>query len=181
MNKIYVLVPLICVLIFGGFYWNFEKGYEARIEAKRHDDEVKLKAKQAADTAAREKAFKDAIDAAARRKKEREDKDRIEEEKKKARLDAEDHRQHVFDDRNRLRDQVKRLHSEVDAVKAEIAKLEDEKTNYNKELAFLREYVKKAEANQKYYYDLLDRIAAADDAAAKAKAAAEAAAKAAKG
>jgi hypothetical protein len=179
MNKIYILVPLIGVLVFGGFYWNFDKGFEARVEAKKQADQAAAKAKIERDNAARAVAVKAAVEAAERRKAERAEKERVEEAKKKARLDAEDHRQHVFDDRNRLRDEVKRLHTEVDGVKTEIAKLDEEKKHSADELVFVREYVKKAEANQKYYYDLLDRIAAADDAAAKAKAAAEAAAKAA--
>ena len=48
----------------------------------------------------------------------------------------------------------------------------DEKKRHLDEGAFLRTYVKKAEANVKYYYDLLDKIAAAEDAKAKADAAA---------
>jgi hypothetical protein len=44
------------------------------------------------------------------------------------------------------------------------------------EQVFLRTYVKQAESNVKYYYDLLDKIAAAEKARA-AEAAAAAAAK----
>jgi colicin import membrane protein len=174
MNKIYVLVPLIGLLVFGGFYYQFEKGFNERAAVAKAQAAADLKAKQIKENAAREKAVVNAIAAAAQRKAEREEKDRIEEAKKKARLDAEDHRQHVFDERNRLRDQVRRLKGEVDEVKADITKLELEKKHSVSELAFQEEIAKKAEANQKYYYDLVDKIAAADAAAAKA--AAEAAA-----
>jgi colicin import membrane protein len=180
MNKIYVLVPLLGILIFGGFYYQFDKGFEERAAKAKALVAADIKAKQERDRQAREAAIKAAVVAAETRKAERAEKDRIEEAKKKARLDAEDHRQHVFDERNRLRDQVKRLKSEVDGVKAEVAKLEAEKKHAADELVFQREFVAKAEANQKYYYDLLDKIAAADAAAAKAAADAAAVAKAAK-
>jgi chromosome segregation ATPase len=177
MNKIYILVPLISVLVFGGFYLNFTKTYEARIaEAKaKVEEERKLKAKR--DIAAREQAIKAAIEAQEKRKKEREEKERIEEGKKKARLDAEDRRQRTFDERKRFRDQVDRLKKEIEVVKADIAKLEQERKNHLDEQAFLRDYVKKAETNVKSYYDLIDKIAAADAAAAKAAADAAAAAR----
>jgi chromosome segregation ATPase len=176
MNKIYFLAPLIGLLIFGGFYWNFSRGFEARLEAKRVADAIVLRAKQDHENALREQAFKAAIDAAAKRKADREERDRIEEAKKKARADAEDHRLKVFDDRNRFRDQGKRLKEQLDTVKGEIAKLDEEKKNASAELVFIQGFVKKAEANQKYYYDLVDKIAAADAAAAKAAADAAAAA-----
>jgi len=33
MNKVYIIVPLIALAVFGGFYMNFSKGYAAKIEA----------------------------------------------------------------------------------------------------------------------------------------------------
>ena len=64
----------------------------------------------------------------------------------------------------------------LEGIVSEINKIEDEKKKHQDELSFLKTYVKQAEANVKYYYDLLDKI----DAAEKAKAAAAAAAAAAK-
>ena len=58
-------------------------------------------------------------------------------------------------------------------MKAEVAKLQDQRQSHLDEQKFLKEYVKQAEANVKYYYDLIDKLAAAEAA----KAAAEAAAK----
>ena len=174
MNKIYILVPLIGMLLFGGYYLNFNKGYEAAKADKAKEAEALIKAKKELDLKNREKAFQQAIEAAAKRKLEREEKERIETAKKEARLQAEEHRQKTFDDRKLLREQVERLKKEVAAVQAEVAKFEEEKKQRSSELSFLTEFVKKAEANQKYYYDLLDKIAAAD--AAKAKAEADAAA-----
>ncbi|HEY4301636.1 MAG TPA: hypothetical protein VGM73_12230 [Candidatus Didemnitutus sp.] len=176
MNKIYILVPLIALLIFGGFYYNFEKNFEAHVAERKAAEEKATKERVAAENATREKAFQDAIKAAEARKIEREKIAKLKEKKKQDRLDAEDHRQHTFDERNRLRDQVKRQKNDLDVVKAEIAKLDEQKAQSTKELTFLHEFVTKAESNQKYYYDLLDRIAAADAARAAAEAAAAAAA-----
>lgn len=177
MNKIYILVPLIGVLLFGGVYLNFTKSYDAKQAAIKAQQEEDRKAKIKRDIAAREQAIKAAVEAQEKRKKEREEKDRIEEEKKKARLDAEDRRQRTFDDRKRARDQADRLKKDIDVVKADIAKLEDERKRHLDEQTFLKEYTRKAETNVKTYYDLLDKIEAADKAKAEAEKAAKAAAK----
>lgn len=177
MNKIYILVPLIGMLLFGGYYLNFSKGYEAAKDAKKKEAEAIIKAKKDLDLKNREVAFKAAIEAAAQRKLEREKKEQIETAKKEARLQAEELRQKTFDDRKLLRETVERLKKEVAAIQAEVAKFEEEKKQHTNELTFLKEFVQKAEANQKYYYDLLDKIAAADAAKAKAEADAALAAK----
>lgn len=171
MNKIYILVPLLGLLLFGGYYMNFNKGYVQRQAEQKIAAEAVIKAKKEQDLKNREKAFQMAIEAAAKRKIEREEKTRIEDAKKEARLQAEEARQKAFDDRKLLREQVDRLKKEVAAVQAEIAKYEEEKNGRIKELAFLKDFVVKAEANQKYYYDLLDKIAAADAARTAAEAA----------
>lgn len=170
MNKIYILVPLVGLLLFGGYYMNFNKGYVATQLAQKQAAEAVIQAKKEQDLKNREIAYKQAIEAAEKRKIERAEKDRIEEEKKLARLQAEDYRQHTFDDRKRFREQAERLKKEVAAVQAEVTKFEEVKKQHNTELASLKELVKKTEASQKYYYDLLDKIAAADAAKAAADA-----------
>ena len=170
MNKIYILLPVIGMLLFGGYYMNFSKGYEAARETQRQAAEAVIKAKKETDLKNREKAFQTAIEAAAKRKLEREEKERVETAKKEARLQAEEQRLQAFDNRKLLREQVDRLKKEVAAVQAEVDKFEEEKKQRTNELTFLKEFVQKAEANQKYYYDLLDKIAAADKAKADAEA-----------
>lgn len=174
MNKIYILVPIIGMLLFGGYYLNFDKGFVRAQNEKKAAADAVVKAKKELDLKNREKAFQLAIEAAAKRKLEREEKTRIDDAKKEARLQADERRDKAAADRKLLREQVERLKKEVAAVQNEVAKFEDEKKQRTSELTFLKEFVQKAEANQKYYYDLLDKIAAAD--AAKAKAEAEAAA-----
>ncbi len=177
MNKSYFIFPLLGLLIFGGFYLNFEKSFQAKqVEAKAKADDIK-KAKAKQDIANREAAIKAAIEAQAKRKAEREERDRVEDAKKTARQDAEDLRQRNYDERNKLREQATRLKKDLEEVKAATAKVAEERKKFVDEKAFLMTYVKQAEANVKYYYDLLDKITAAETARAAAEAAAAAAKK----
>ena len=81
-------------------------------------------------------------------------------------------------DKNSQTDKVRRLKKDLEEVQEEVKKIELEKKTLADEQSFLKDYVKRAESNQKYYTDLMDKIAAAE--AARAKAAADAAAAAAK-
>jgi hypothetical protein len=177
MNKVYIIFPLIVVLIFGGFYLVFNRNYEARLEAVRAKARAEHEVRAKAEIVAREKAIQDAIEASKRRELDRKEKERLEEARKTARQDAEDRRLQARDDRNKFRDQVSRLKKELDDVKATFAKIDEERKRHVEEQAFLKTYVKQAEANVKYYYDMLDKIAAAEAARAAAEAAAAAAAK----
>ena len=177
MKKVYFIFPLLGVLVFTGFYLNFTKTYEANIATTKLKADEEKKAKAQLEIKNREIAIKAAIDAQEKNKKKREEKERIEEAKKTARQDAEDRRQHTYDERNKLRDQVARLKKDLEEVKTATAKIVEEKKHFTDEDAFLRTYVKQAESNVKYYYDLLDKIADAEKKAAEAAAAAAAAAK----
>ena len=176
MNKVYIIFPLIGLLIFGGFYVNFSRQYEAKIAQQKLDAEAVKKAKALQEIHNREIAIQAAIDAQAKRKKERDEAAAIEEAKKVARQEADDGRSRAYEDRNRFRDQVGRLHKDLDLLKETIAKISVEKQHNLEEDTALKVYVKQTESNVKYYYDLLDKIAAAEKAAAEAAAAAAAAA-----
>jgi hypothetical protein len=177
MNKVYIIFPLIGLLIFGSFYYSFDKSYSAKLAAIKASIEDAKKAKLHQQEIDRQNAYKAATEASALRKKEKEERDRIDEAKKTARQEAEDLRQRTYDDRNKFRDQVSRLKKELEDVKSTFAKINDDKKHYADEDAFLKTYVKQAESNAKYYYDLLDKVAAAEKASADAAAAAAAAAK----
>jgi hypothetical protein len=177
MNKVYLILPLIGLLIFGGFYYRFTSSYDVRVKAEQVKVEQEKKERVARDITNRELAIKAAIETQAKRKIEREKKEAVEEAKRVARQEAEDHRLRTYDDRNKLRDQVSRLKKDLEEVKAATTKVADEKKRHTDEEAFLKTYVKQAEANLKYYYDLLDKITVAEAARAAAEAAAAAAAK----
>lgn len=172
MNKVYIIFPLICTLIFGAFYYNFNRHDQARQAEIKATADAALKAKVAKDIADRATAIAAAVEASKKRETERKIKADIEEAKKTARQEAEDRRQRAYDERNRARDQVGRLKKDLEEVKGTFGKIEDEKKKHLDEQAFLKTYVKQAEANVKYYYDLLEKI----DTAEKARAAAAAAA-----
>ena len=175
MNKAYVIGPLIGLLVFGAFYWNFLRGYEAR----QQKEEVRLmtekKARIEKELASRQKAIQDAIAAAERRKVEREAKEKKAEEDRLARQALLDRRLRAYDDvYKRLRPQLDRLKNDAESIKSEIGQLDLQRKQYVDEETFLRTYTKKAQGNVKTYTDELEKIAAAE----KARAAAEAAAKA---
>jgi hypothetical protein len=181
MNKIYILVPLIGILVFGGFYWNFAQKYDAQVAQRKQIADEALEAKKKHELELRQQAVIAANEAMEKRHQENEAKKAQEEQRKLARLEAEDNRQRAFDERKRLRETADNLKKDLDSVKADIAKLEEEKKKETDELAFLQDFIKKTDANQKFYYDLLDKIAEADKAKAAAEAAAKAAAAANKG
>jgi len=177
MNKAYFIIPFIALGIFTGFYLNFDKGFKAREAAQKAKQEEVKKEKARQEIVNREAAIKAAVDAQERRKKEKEAKDKIEEDKRVARQTAEDKRERAHSDRMKLADQSRRLKKDLEDVQAEVKKIEEQKKNLVDEQAFLKTYVKQAESNVKYYYDLLDKIAVAEKARADAAAAAAAAAK----
>lgn len=173
MNKFYVIVPLLACLVFGGFYLRFDRTFKAEQERREEVARAEVKEKQRRDAEARQTAYQAAIEAQALRKKEREERERLEEEKKQLRLDLEDKRLRAFDERRRMREQVERIRKDVAVVQEEVTKIEAQKKTHEDELAFLREYVATTKANMQGYYDLIEKISAAEKAA---KAAADAAA-----
>ena len=177
MNKVYILIPVVALAVFYGFYHNFAKGYEAKIVAMKQKEEADKKEKARLEVVNREKAIQAAIEAQAKRKAEREAKEKLDEEKRNARQTAEDKRERAFSDRNKLADQVRRLKKDLEEVQEEVKKIEGQKKTLLDEQDFLKNYVKQAEANVKYYADLLEKIDQAEKARAAAAAAAAAAAK----
>ncbi len=177
MNKVYLIFPLVGILIFGGFYLSFNKVDEAKIVAIKQKAEDAKKAKTKQQNADRVVAIEAAVKAQAAQKILREERERVDEAKKVARQEAEDTRQRTHDDALKFRDQVARLKRELTEVKEATAKIADEKKRHADEEAFLKNYVAAAEANVKYYYDLLDKITAAEKAAEQAAQAAALAAK----
>lgn len=175
MNKAYILAPLIGLLVFGGIYWNYASKYDAKqaeLAAKReHDRQEKIKQ----DVEARRKALEDAVAQQEQRKKEKAQKEAADAAEKEARQALLDARSKAFTDQEKATRQVDRLTKDIQVEKEEIAKIEKDKEASVKEEAFLRTYVKQAEANQKSLEEVLNKIAEADKAAAAAASAAAAA------
>lgn len=179
MKKTYVyfLFPLVGLIAFAAVYWNFSQGYETRLAEKaaivRKAKEEKLRKEQRD----REVAIKDALASQERRKAEKaakEAKDQADQEQRTLAVEA---REKAQRDQQKLAQQVERLEKEVKVEKEAIAKIEEDRKRAVEEQAFLRNYVKQAQANTKSLSEVLDKIVAADAARAAADALAAAKAK----
>jgi len=177
MKKAYFLVPLIGVIVFSFFYWNALKDIQAKDIAEKHRMEEAKQKKQQEDLAAHEKAYKDAVATAERRKKEKAEREAKEQADREAREALIAERERTFREQEKLARQIERQNKDIAVEKDEIHKVEEEKKAFVSEQEFLKTYVKQAEDNQKNLEDVLNKIAAAEKAvqeAAKAAAAAKA-------
>lgn len=180
-SYVYFIVPILALAVFFfGFYWNSHKDFEAREQAKitaaRDAKQARLE-KEAKD---REKAVQAAIELQEKRRAEKKARDQREALAKEARETARQARDKAGRDADKLEAQVRRLQKDIDLEKKELLAVQAERKRHMDEEKFLREYVKKAEANATNLNGVLERIAAADKAAADAARAAAAAAAAAK-
>jgi hypothetical protein len=176
-NYIYFLAPVGALIIFTAVYMNFLSGYEKKEETRTLAIKQKKLEKIKADDEATKLAYDQAIAAQALRKKEKEAKEAKDQSDRDARQLAEDNRAQARRDEEKLAEKARSLAKDVDAVKKEIAELDDNKKKAGDEEAFLRVYVKQAEANRTSLMAVLDQIQKADDAAAAAAKAAALAAK----
>ena len=166
MNKAYFLVPLIALVLFSGYYWSFKTSYEKKLdekvqdEKKMHIEQLKVEAKN------REKAIQMAVEADKKRKEERAAKDAKDQAEKEARQAAADARSKALREQGRLEMQARRLSDQVTTLKEEIAKIDEQKKSAQTEQDFLNVYVKQAEANVVSLTAVLDKIEAANKAAA---------------
>lgn len=176
-TKIYFLVPILALVLFGGYYWNFRSQYQAHQAEIIATAKAKKEEKLREDEQARERAIKDAIDAQTQRKKERAERLALEQKQRDDRESADLDRDKAAQEADKLARQVEKLTKDVDDAKKEIAKLDADNQRQVDEISFLGEYVKKAEDNRSSLGQVLTKIQAADDAIAKAKLLAEAQAK----
>lgn len=171
-SYLYFLVPLVLTAIFAVYYWQYASGYDARLAAIDQKKKEERQQKLDEEAKAREKAIKDALALAEKRKAEKKAKEEQEAKEAAARELAIQERNKAQQDARKYADQVKRLQKDVQDNKDEIAKTEEDKKQLVEEQGFLRDYVKKAEVNVQSLQGVLEKIDAAD----KARAAAEAAA-----
>lgn len=175
-NYVYFVVPLLGLIVFAAFYWNFDSQYEAQQAQVIATAKKAAKDKVDAANRDRQKAFDEATAANDRRKKEKEAKEKADAEKADARDAALQDRNKALRDASNLTQKIDRLTKEVEATKKEVSAVEEDKKKAVAEQAFLKTYVKQAQDNAKSLESVLQKIKEADDAAvAAAKAAAEAA------
>jgi hypothetical protein len=176
-SKIYFIAPIIVLVAFYAYYWNFRSQYDEKqaivVQAEKEKKLEKLKA----EAEMRQRAIQDAVDAQKQRKADRIARDEKErkqkEEKENARLEAEKADQEA----QKLQRQAEKLEKDVATAKEEITKIEAEKKTSDEELVFLKDYTAAATANQSKLAEVLAKIRAADIAVEKAAVAAAAAAK----
>ena len=169
MKKLYYVLPVIGVLIFGAFFWKFNADFETREAAKKEAVRKEHDEKMLADLQAKKKAIEEAITLQEKRKVEKADREKRAEEEKQAQLDLKDASDRARDDRDRVLRQVDRLKTEIAVEDSALKKLASDKENLIAEDEFLLKYVKLAEANQKGLEEILTKIEKADkDAAAQA-------------
>ncbi len=172
---VYFLAPLAGLILFSAVYGNVSKGLAAREAA--HQAKIEQAKKDKAEKQARDnaKAIADALASQEKRKAEKaakEAKDKKDHDDRTAAVEAQGKAER---DQRKIADQVKTLEKDVQTEKDAIAKLEVDKTKSIDEQAFLVGYVKQAEENARLLSQVLDKIAAADAARAKADADAAAA------
>ena len=178
MNKAYIIWPLIGLLVFGVFFWNFDRGFKEREHQKAVQEEQAKQERIRLDQERRKKAIEDAMKAQEERRALRMANEKKEQEANDARNALVERRQRAYDEVNRhLAPQLDRQKADADSVKGEISQLELQKKQFEDEEAFLRTYTRQAERNVTKYYDLLEKLKAAEDARAAAEAAAKVAKK----
>jgi hypothetical protein len=174
MNKAYIIWPLVALLVFGAFYWNFDQGWKVREHDKLVQAEKDKQDRIRQDLERRKKAIEDATKAQQERKAARDAKEKKEQDEADARNALIERRQHAYDEVNRhLLPQLDRQKGDADEVKHEMAQLELQKKQFEDEATFLKTYTHQAEANVKAYYDLLAKLQAAEEARAAAELAAK--------
>lgn len=176
-SYVYFIAPVVGVAIFGAVYWKYAAGYEAKIEAMAKKQADERKAKIDKDNEAKRAAVEAAVASQEKRKKEKAEKDARDAKEKEDREQAVQVRNKTQEDSRKFQETVSRLKREVELNKKEIAAIAEDKKRSLDEQAFLREYVKKAETNTAQLRGVLEKIEAADKAAADAAKAAAAAKK----
>jgi hypothetical protein len=179
-NKLYFIIPIVFLVAFYAYYWNFSSQYEAKqAAAAQVEKDVKLE-KLKAEAVSREAAIHDALEAQKVRKAERLARDAKERKQKDDKENATLEREKADQESQKLQRQSEKLEKDVASAKEEIEKIQADEKRSTEELEFVKKYIAEAVANQGRLADVIAKIEAADAAEARAVAAAAAAAAAAK-
>jgi len=175
-SSLYLILPIVFLVLFGAYYWNFSAGYEEKQEAraaqirKQHEDKI------AEDNRLRLKAVNDALAAQKKRKEEREAKAAKEKQEAEDLQNAILARDHAQLESAQLREKYDRLVREMQNEKSEVAKIAQDKEVQVGDLDFLQIETTKSQSNVQSLSIVLSQIATADAAYAAAASAAAAAA-----
>jgi hypothetical protein len=174
---LYFLIPLVAMIAFSAYYWNFTASYDEREAAKAAEVQRVQQSQRDEEAVQRQKAVDDAFAAQQRRKLEREAKAAHEQKEEDDRTSANEAALKAHREVTRLREKTETLEREVQQTQDDLTKFNLEKEVLVTQQSGLADAVKLAEANTKKLSDVLDKISAADAAAEAAAKAAAAAAK----
>ncbi len=166
MKKLYFIVPVIGVLIFGAFYWNFSSEIEQREHDKKEAVRIERETKQKADLEAKKKAIEEAITLQEKRKVEKAEREKRAEEEKQVQLELKDAADKARDERDKVLRTVDRLNNEIKTEEAALKKIAVEKSTLAADDEFLQKYVKLAETNKASLEEILVKIDKIDKEAA---------------
>jgi hypothetical protein len=147
-TSVYFLIPIVCTIAFGGYYWTFLKDHNAKEEArvkKIADDKVAKAAKQAADA---QKAYDDALALRVKKDAEKAEKTRIAEEEKKQKIERKEALSRAQQDADKLLRTIDDKRTEHSALLKEVAELELQKKALAAEIGLVRDSAKQAQENQ---------------------------------
>ena len=163
-KHVYVIAPLIGLIIFAAFYWNFRAGYD------RHQEEIAIKARHDREEAirqqnrTREKAVQMALKEQEQRKVDREKREAEEAKRRDDRAAAYQARDQAAIVAQQNHDKADRLEKDVATTKEQIAKIRQDEKFLRADLANIEEYVRRAQANVQGLTGVTDKIAKADAA-----------------
>ena len=161
-NYVYFIAPLAGLAVFTGVYWQYSAGFEARMAAMQRKEFEAIQAKLNQDAMNREFAAKSAFAAQEKRKADRKAKDAKDAADKDARDLATQNMRKAQNDTGKLNTRTKQLTKDLDLVKQQIAKLEEDKKFLVAEEAFQREFVNQAKTNVTGLLATLDKVTEAD-------------------
>jgi len=173
---LYFLVPLVAMIVFSVYYWNFTANYDQIQAAKEAEVQKSQQAQREEEARQRQKAVDDAYAQGLKRKADREAKLAREQKEEDDKTNATEANQKIHREVGRLRDKVESLTRLVKENQDDLDKFTSDKEQLETQRASIVALVPVAEANTKSLSEVIGKIAAADDAAAKAAAAAAAAA-----
>ncbi len=163
MNPVYLLALLLGMSIFGGVYSKYARIHATRMAELQQTEAATRAAKKAADEAAKSSALEAARLSQVRRTEERAEKERMEEQRKQARLSLEDRGRLGAAEVARLRSMVTHLRREADKITANVGRSETKTRHLFQQGTSLEDRLKQAEANRHGLLRLLERIGAPND------------------
>lgn len=172
MSKKYFIFPFLALLVFGGFYWNFQSTYSEKQAAAEAAAKEEQRVRREKEIEAQNRAIEEAIKIQTARRAEQEAKRKKKEADDKARREAVDLRDRTYREQNQLNNRLSQLKRDLEIENLTLARIRESEIALSGDKTALETYIVKSKANQQRLTDLLVKI----EEAARAKAAAEAAA-----